>query len=242
MGTASNYRQIDEERQISCQAALKGHGIPWKLDPWNGRAEPVESYRQEGEYLMVPITVQENDTCLLAVLPEGSESISPEKGEAGDCRKFPLTEWTFQLEKWLPGELPTETRKLVCDPFKLDRLEDWNRIPGFEGTSGVGTYQTTVDLQQSFGRAVLHLGKIRDSYSLKINGQEIVSDPFCLEVDVSSYMRSGENTVEIQVASTLLNAVIIHSRESKLCGVHKTPDVRQMNECGMMGEVWLQLG
>lgn len=241
VGTASNYRQIDEERQISCQAALKGHGIPWKLDPWNGQAEPVESYRQEGEYLMVPITVQENDTCLLAVLPEGSESISPEKGEAEDCRKLPLTEWTLQLEKWLPGELPTETRKLVCDPVKLERLEDWNRIPGFEGTSGVGTYRTTVDLQESFRRAVLHLGKIRDSYRLKINGQEIVSDPFCSEVDVSPYMRSGENTVEVQVASTLLNAVITYSRESRLCGVHKTPDVRQMNECGMMGEVWLQL-
>ena len=45
--------------------------------------------------------------------------------------------------------------------------------------------------------------------------------------------------IEIQVASTLLNAVVEHSRKEKICGLHKIPDIREMNEYGIWGEVAL---
>ena len=54
---------------------------------------------------------------------------------------------------------------------------------------------------------------------------------------MGAYLKEGENMIEIQVASTLLNAVVEHSRKEKICGLHKIPDIREMNEYGIWGEV-----
>ena len=70
VGHARNYREIDERRVTVREVRLKGTGTPYRLDPWSGKTERIAAFRREGDYLAVPVSLQENDTCLIAMTEE----------------------------------------------------------------------------------------------------------------------------------------------------------------------------
>ncbi|BDZ65403.1 glycosyl hydrolase [Agromyces mangrovi Wang et al. 2018] len=125
-----------------------------------------------------------------------------------------LTEWTLAVEDWKPvndyattfGLAATETSKDVVE-VELDGLLPWPEIPELQDASGVGTYTTTFELSKWGGAdgAYLDLGRVFDTYALWVNGQQVGVDQLDTRVDVSEYLVKGENTVEVRVATTLIN-------------------------------------
>ncbi|MEV6106600.1 glycosyl hydrolase [Streptomyces sp. NPDC051940] len=119
-----------------------------------------------------------------------------------------LTDWELHVEDWQPGDSPTQTVK-VRRNLGLDGLAAWPDIPELADVSGIGRYRTTVDLGApwtgGYG-AYLELGEVFDTYRITVNGTELPpADPVTSRVDVGPWLQRGANTIEVEVATTLLN-------------------------------------
>jgi hypothetical protein len=95
--------------------------------------------------------------------------------------------------------------------LSLSVLKDWREIPELENTSGVGTYRTTVNLSPDWvgdGRgAYLQLGSVEGGgVQVRVNGTLVspiaVATP---RLDIGPLLREGENEIEVEVATTLIN-------------------------------------
>lgn len=119
-----------------------------------------------------------------------------------------LTAYDLAVEDWQPGATATETVKPVRR-VHLDALAPWSLVPGLEDVSGVGTYTTTVDLGRDWTKddgAVLELGEVNDTFRVRVNGKAVPPcDVLDTTVDLGDLLRKGRNTIEVQVASTLIN-------------------------------------
>ncbi|MEX2803804.1 glycosyl hydrolase [Streptococcus sp. H31] len=122
-----------------------------------------------------------------------------------------LTKWDLTVESWTKGETPSESALTTINVGELDKLQSWDKIKKLKNVSGVGTYKTTVTLNKGWAEhqgAVLEYGHIRDAFEIKVNGQTVQTSQTETQVDVGPYLKSGENTIEITVATSLLNAVL----------------------------------
>ncbi|KAL4738856.1 hypothetical protein BDV11DRAFT_205589 [Aspergillus similis] len=125
--------------------------------------------------------------------------------------------WTLAVEDWSPvaanetGRDSSSTKKSTLAPITLSKLAPWNDIPGLDYASGVGVYHTVVNLtaQQNHEElgVYMNLGKVGGTWNLKVNGQVVPGvDWFrSARLDITPYIRSGENDIEITVATTLWN-------------------------------------
>ncbi|NGO74570.1 alpha-L-rhamnosidase [Streptomyces sp. YC504] len=119
-----------------------------------------------------------------------------------------LTSWTLTVDDWRPGASATETaheRHVV----ELAALTPWSKIPGLEDVSGVGRYRATLELGAEWSArhgAYLHLGGVCDTFHVRVNGKELPPvDQLTRVADLGSRLRRGTNTIEVEVASPLLN-------------------------------------
>ncbi|WP_284741426.1 glycosyl hydrolase [Amycolatopsis sp. RTGN1] len=126
-----------------------------------------------------------------------------------------LSTWDLEVEDWQPGATPTATLK-PKRKFSLTALAAWPSIPGLEDVSGVGRYRTTVDLgrwDRDLG-AYLDLGEVFDTYRVRVNGTALLpSDVLDTVVDVGRWLRSGRNSIEVEVATTLNNRLRVSRPE-----------------------------
>jgi hypothetical protein len=122
--------------------------------------------------------------------------------------------WHLDAQDWVPtnpygtqGEAGTATTK---KPVSLDLtvLKAWPDIPELARASGVGTYTTSVTLPQgwdsSYG-AVLSLGQVTDTFTLKVNDKPVSIDQISAKADIGRYLKAGDNTIQVTVTTTLNN-------------------------------------
>jgi hypothetical protein len=118
-----------------------------------------------------------------------------------------LTSWSLEVEDWQPGDSPSTTRK-VTTRHDLTALVPWLEVPGLEDVSGIGRYSTDVewDGTRDAAGAYLDLGSVLGSFRVRVNGEQVPgTNPLDTLVDLGSVLRRGRNTIEVEVASTLLN-------------------------------------
>ena len=98
----------------------------------------------------------------------------------------------------------------------MDKPEDWaessdERIRYFSGTAH---YSTTFNLEDASARLVeLSLGKVMVAGKVKVNGQYaggVWTAPY--KLDITEFVREGENTLEIDVTNNWINRLIGDSR------------------------------
>ena len=143
-----------------------------------------------------------------------------------------LSNWNLSVESWTRGDTPTETNKTTVDVGAIQGLRPWTELPGLENVSGVGRYTTSFVLERGWEQgcgALISLGDVVDSYQIAVNGNWVPVNQINTTIDIGSFLKAGENTITVEVASTLLNAVLV---------VHPTDD-RSSDEYGMMGPVVL---
>jgi len=96
--------------------------------------------------------------------------------------------------------------------ISLPKLISWTEFENFDEKhfSGTALYERTFELPQGAlpkdGGIVLNLGKVRIIAKLEINGQDagiLWKEPFNL--DVTKFLKEGQNTIKIWVASTFTN-------------------------------------
>ncbi|KAK7023824.1 secreted protein [Favolaschia claudopus] len=123
--------------------------------------------------------------------------------------------WQLNIVAWTP---PTNFNAgsvksvLVPQPtFNLTQgLVPWNTLPGQANTSGVGTYVTTFQWNDHKGTVGVQLdfGSVFHTTKAFVNGVQIpTADPTSPIVDITRFVKPGTNTLKVEAASTLLNAV-----------------------------------
>lgn len=143
--------------------------------------------------------------------------------------------WTLEVEDWRPGASATETEKVVHE-LTLERLIPWTEIPELNDASGIGRYRTTIHLGEDWDAgvgALLTLGEVFDTALVRVNGQTLSPvDPLNPVVDLGRHLRPGENTLEIEVATTLNNRLRVSHAE--------VYSVNKRQPYGLMGPVVLR--
>lgn len=96
--------------------------------------------------------------------------------------------------------------------LKSDSLFSWtsHRDPAVRTFSGHVRYKTTLHFKErnNMGKSILDLGRVCDVAHVWLNGRDLGilwMPPY--EVDVSGYLRQGDNTLEIEVVNTWHNAL-----------------------------------
>ncbi|GAA0449056.1 hypothetical protein Ade02nite_57920 [Paractinoplanes deccanensis] len=173
--------------------------VPVRIDAWTGERTGV-AYTREGNRVRVRATLQPGQSMLLAF----------QRGRADiPVRAFvdpplALTGWELSVEDWQPSGV---TRHELT----LTELLPWSSIPELADVSGIGTYRTTVTAEKA-GRALLTLGKVVDTCRVRVNGRPLPPiDVLQPVADVA--LRAGRNTIEVEVATTLLNRLRTTSPE-----------------------------
>ncbi|MFF0160708.1 glycosyl hydrolase [Streptomyces sp. NPDC005263] len=116
--------------------------------------------------------------------------------------------WHLDVEDWLPGADPTGTA-IVRRTLTLDALLPWSQIPELADSAGLGRYRTTVvlgpDWPSSCG-ALLELGQVGDTFRVTVNGTRLApADRLHPVVDLGGHLRRGDNVIEVEVATPLVN-------------------------------------
>ena len=110
-----------------------------------------------------------------------------------------LGKWTLQL-----GE------QVINDA----QLEDWRNIPQLADSCGESVYTTRFSLEKTAKKYVLDLGEVYYTAEVFINGNAVgkrVWKPF--RFDITDYVKSGENVMEIRVKASDYNAKVLRGRE-----------------------------
>lgn len=219
------WNASDQWQDISVQAGNTFRQAFW-LNPENGSYIPVALVSEKNlQYTLPPygsifLHLQQQKTATAeAMLSDPIPSPTTWK------MIMPLTSW-----------------HLRCDSVELDNthLFDWRDNPVFSKLSSPGIYRSIFQLKtkQANTRYLLDLGKVFFTAEVKVNGQSaapVVFAPYI--VDVTSILRAGSNTIEIQVIPTSLNRFIAEAQaENKMYRQFKD---RPLMAAGLKGPVVL---
>ncbi|KAH0443153.1 secreted protein [Colletotrichum camelliae] len=163
------------------------------------------------------VQISSNTTCSATTSTNQTVTLNP----SNIPESITPSTWTLRVQDWSPqypnatGNASVATSKTWLAPIQLTSpLVPWTNITGLENASGVGVYNTTVDLDAGSGadlRVLLHLPEVEGSWGLAINGREVEDvDWFASElIDVTDYVVFGAaNAIEITVATSLWNKLI----------------------------------
>lgn len=185
------------DAEICTEVSLRCAGRkPMIWNPDNGQMTGT-SYRIENGRTVIPMHMYPNDAVFVVFTPE----------KAGKSCEVPAAPQpagnSVELKAWTM-EFPQRT-------FNAESLEDYTSY-GYEDVkyfSGTCRYTAAFELQEVPEVAVLDLGRVCDLCELKVNGEPIGilwRAPF--KADVTSALRAGENTVEVDVVNTWVNRLI----------------------------------
>ena len=126
----------------------------------------------------------------------------------------------------------------------LDELNDWRNILELKFCSSKGIYTSKFNLEEKYIqqnlKIILSLGRVHDTAVVKINGiktQPILVYPF--EIDITPYVKSGENNVEIAVTPTIRNRLIGYGKNGGKDWInHKNK--KELMPSGLIGPVMIK--
>ncbi|WP_370615655.1 glycosyl hydrolase [Mumia qirimensis] len=121
-----------------------------------------------------------------------------------------LTSWDLDLDEWLPGDPDDASDVTRHQQHAIEDVDlvSWTQIPEIKDAVGVGTYTTEITASKALADAgtVLDLGAVSGSYRVVVNGRRLpVADQLDTRIDLGGRLVPGRNTIEVTVASTLLN-------------------------------------
>ncbi|KAI0602064.1 hypothetical protein F4775DRAFT_298683 [Biscogniauxia sp. FL1348] len=129
---------------------------------------------------------------------------------------------------------------------RLDDLTPWTNISGIEHASGVGTYSTTFGLAAGKQTAAtIDFGPVLHTLRAWINERQLPPvDPTNPVVDISDFIVNGNNSLKVQVTTSLFNAV--KANVDRVSSYASGPDIptyyteEDWQEFGLVGPVELR--
>ena len=163
-------------------------------------------WRRKKGRLTLNIMLERQESCFVVFSPDfEDETQGVPKGRT----------WRRGFLAWLPPRIdldivgPQNWRLVIPErgfACALDEPVSWETLPGLEDYSGEGVYSCTFELYRMPDAMSVTLNGLSCACKVIVNGQDagdIWTEP--LELDIAPFVKRGENTLELRVASTLIN-------------------------------------
>ncbi|KAI8212848.1 hypothetical protein K4K52_006995 [Colletotrichum sp. SAR 10_76] len=122
-----------------------------------------------------------------------------------------LSPWHLVVNSYGPSadNDTLEGEVTIIDGGQLDSLRPWTNIYGIEHLSGVGTYSTSFEWVVDDQAAVtINFGTVLNTLRAWVNGKQLAPvDPTDPVADISRLIITGNNTLKVEVTTTLFNSV-----------------------------------
>ncbi len=203
---------------VETNVALFGPGVPALIDPWTGNITPVEHYKLP-DGVTVDISLAHRGSVIIALLPELPAPVTRSMGSQiiPDLLDTTIISWGPDPS----ADIPTQSKKTVLE-LGLQRPCPWDEltvsaqqlemlgVDSMAHVSGQGIYKAQFTLPDCDG-AVLTVETGRCMVvSGKLNGRDIPAlDQRSGTVDLGKLATSGINTLELEIATTLINRLRI---------------------------------
>jgi hypothetical protein len=118
---------------------------------------------------------------------------------------------------YLIGDFALNKKTITAEPGKI-KTGSW-ADHGYPYFSGIGSYKQKIKLGAPDGKVLLRMEKPADMAEIIINGKQagvIPWEPW--EVDITDYIKDGINEVEIRVANSMTNLLVMEPKPSGLLG------------------------
>lgn len=185
-------------------------GTPQLWDPISGKTRVLPEYSKNTEQTKIPIEFGPFESFFVvfskdeADNPTFSSENFPEQKEL-----ITLTgAWNVSFQPEWGGP----------ENIIFDELQDWSLHPnkGIKYYSGIATYTkefdlpkaAAVDVENSKRRIYLDFGEVKNMARIRLNGQEIGIVWTNNQLDVTDYLESVDNHLEIEVANLWVNRLI----------------------------------
>ena len=198
--------QTDAESRITPTFRVKNLK-PELWNPVNGEIHSLP-YTEKDSLISVPLTLQPLESVFVVfrhTVPTGRKQVY----SVDEAQSMPLNN-DWQVHFLQRGK--TETEFTVA----FDSLYDWasatdERIKYFSGTA---TYTKNVTIEKTNTQAyILDLGQAMVMAKVKVNGKYaggVWTSPY--RIDVTDYVKDGENTLEVMVVNNWMNRLIGDAR------------------------------
>ncbi|KAF2095713.1 secreted protein [Rhizodiscina lignyota] len=201
------YRELPDNR-IQLHMALQGGQstmismVPFASLLNHATSTTAQSVRYDG----LKMKIRANKTGTYTTTLQNGRKVASKIGTVP--ASLNLTSWQLDVQDFVPGSTNSST-VIKKHSLKLSSLLPWSQITELQDVSGIGTYTTKFDLGKSWPSdtgAMISFTVSGGSFAITVNDKRITSsDQTAASHDIGRYLKSGQNTIEIEFASTLLN-------------------------------------
>jgi hypothetical protein len=176
--------------------------------PETGKCEDVKTFVFTENGTEIPLTLEPNESYFIVFEKKtNKDQPVPQKVEYSVLTEI-TSPWKVKFhpnhsngEQWGPDEEVTFKSLISWDNHPDDKIKYF---------SGLATYRNNFDFQKpEQGRIILDLGKVEVIAKVKLNGKVVGTawtEPY--QIDITDYVKNGNNTIEITVANLLINRLI----------------------------------
>ena len=230
-----------EEKQVAFEATFRTTGgTPYLWDPVTGEVRLLPAFSQTGNATSLDIELSAFGSAFVV--------FDKNKGRTLGGVNFPKGAIMQTIES--PWKV---TFKSVNNPTKtiqFDTLYDWStsKNDAIRFFSGLASYTTTFKLTDIPNNPIyIDLGKVMAMGKVYINGQYVGgvwAPPYRL--NITDYIKEGDNTLEVQVANNWINALIgdaqLPEGNRKAWAIVNPYNAESpLQESGLLGPVTLQV-
>ncbi|HBP37980.1 MAG TPA: hypothetical protein DD640_04430 [Clostridiales bacterium] len=244
------FNNSDTARSAEVTLAAAGHPEVW--NPQDGSAAAVGTYQTDSSGTTLTLKFAPQELIPVVIRPAGSAAAAPRQEKlsaeipvdgwfdfrAEDTTQRPEIAWNFDQEQtgvWHSAALPLQVPERIP-------AGDWCQF-GLATFSGLGHYTKKVSVTElpADARVLLSLGRVAISAEVFVNGESAgltYFEPYVL--DVTRWIKPGENELRIVVANTLSNKM---SQYQELAGngLSMGGDIPERRISGLIGPVKLQI-
>ena len=203
---------------METEVVLSGSGKPVLLDAWTGSMTAMP-FQQTAAGVSIKLALAERDAVIVALLPEAEPAREQEMLAPVGLDSFDTT-----LISWGPdpdAAVPTQSKKTVL-ALGTQKAGNWDQLPVTEAqlavlgvdsmahVSGQGIYRTVFTLPDCDGAVLTVETGACMVVSGSVNGQLLPPvNQRSGRVDLTGLVHTGENTLELDIATTLINRLRI---------------------------------
>lgn len=162
------------------------------------------------EYIDGQLVAKTTDAGETEITLSNGETVKVEESQIQES--FAIESWNLDIDSIEQGDTIyfRDSAWKTINVGEITELKGWNQL-GEELTSvsGVGHYTASFTLENGWEEkagAYIDLGEVEDIFTVTINGEMIpFTNQVSTKIDIGPYVTSGENTIEVTVASTLYN-------------------------------------
>lgn len=201
--------QSADKRKFEAEFNVTGK-VPEYWDAVTGTTRNLPTFSQTATSTKVPLRLEKGGSAFIVFRKSSSnveQVTKPNFSEPTTSRELSGS-WKVQFDTVMRGP---------ADPILFETLVDWTMRPEndirYYSGSAIYSQSFTAEKPTNGKRIALDLGKVVAIAKVKINGKDVGgvwTPPF--ELDITDFVKSGKNDLEIKVVNTWVNRLVGDSK------------------------------